>query len=81
MCEFRFRIRDPWGQRVFQALCEAEGYVPYRRKFQRRSTFLVKVTNSAAGQKLFNRYCAIEMHLKRDIREVTERVIRERVKG
>jgi hypothetical protein len=81
MCEFRFRIRDPWGQRVFQALCEAEGYAPYRRKRQRQSTFLVKVPNSAAGRSLFNRYCMIELHLKRELRAVTERVFKERVKA
>jgi hypothetical protein len=80
-CEFTYYIRDPWGGRLFLALCEAEGLKPYRRKYQRRSTFLVQVVDNAAGNALFDRFRAIQKHLRRDLQAATEKVIMERVRA
>jgi hypothetical protein len=79
--EFRFMVRDPWGRQIFAALCLQEGLPPYRRKFLRRSTFLVGLPDIAAARRLMARYRAIEKHLRRDLQAVTERVIMERVRG
>ncbi len=80
-CEFRYSIRDPYGRRVFKAMCEVRGYRMLRRKHQRHTTIRVKVPSAAHGNRLFDEYLEIHSFLQRDLVEVAERVIRERVRA
>lgn len=79
--EMRFSIPDPWGQRLFDALCRRYGLTPYRRPRMKQQTLLVKAPRSFLEKTLWPEFQALHAALQEHLLEVTDRVIREEILG
>lgn len=77
--EYRFRIPDPWGRRLFLALLQRYGIPTYRYRGQRRTTVTARVSRRFVEETLWPEYLQFQRTLQGYLNEVTERVIREAV--
>lgn len=75
--EVRLTVSDEWAQRLFGALCQRYGLVPYRRRGQRRSTVMVEAPPSFVEATLAPLVEALEREVRDHVFAVTDRVIRE----
>lgn len=79
--EMRISIHDPWGQRLFDALCRRYGLVPYRLPRMKQQTLVVKAPRTFLEQTLFPEFQALHAALQEHLLEVTDRIIREEILG
>ena len=79
--EYRFKLRDHWSMQLFEALCRRYGVETYRKKRQRQTTVMVRATRSFVESTLWPEFQEIQMTLRADLSEATNRVIREEVFG
>lgn len=75
--DFQFSIQDPWGRRLFIAMCRKAGLTPFRRHGQRTTTLMVHGTRSFVIDGLWVQFQEADQTLRQFLDEVTERVIRE----
>lgn len=73
--EFRFRIADPWGRRLFLALLRRHGISTYRYRGQRRTTVTARAPRRFVEETLWPEYLEFQRTLHRRLHEVTEHVI------
>ncbi|MFI5402353.1 MAG: hypothetical protein ACHQ1G_05400 [Planctomycetota bacterium] len=71
----RFSIRDPWTRRLFFALLERDGFEALRYPRQQAHTVRVRAP-AAAMDRLWREFRGLSAQLRRELEEVTERVIR-----
>lgn len=79
--EMRISIPDPWGQRLFDALCRRYGLVPYRLPRMKHQTLVVKAPRTFLEKTLFPEFEALHSALQEHLLEVTDRIIREEIFG
>jgi len=79
--DHKFTLPDPWGRRLFLALCRRYGIDPYRRWGQHRQTVMARVSRRFVEETLWPQYEELQSTLASYREEVTGRVIREGVYG
>ena len=79
--EMRISIPDPWGQRLFDALCRRYGLAPYRLPRMKQQTLIVKAPRTFLEKTLFPEFEALHAALQEHLLEVTDRIIREEIFG
>jgi hypothetical protein len=70
----RFSIRDPWARRLFLALLERDGFDAVRYPRQQAHTVRVRAPEPAM-ERLWGEFRALSERLRRELREVTDRLI------
>ena len=73
--EYRFRLGDEWGQRLFLALLRRYGISPYRYRGQRRTTVMARVSRTFVNDTLWPEFEALQATLQEYFDEFTARVI------
>ncbi len=74
--EYQFSIGDPWQRKIFLALLRRYGIQPYRRKGQRRTTVMARVTKKFVDETLWPEYLQFADILSEYLSEVTDRVLK-----
>lgn len=77
--EYRFTLPDAWSKSLFIALLRRYELLPYRYRGQRRTTVMVKATNSFVKETLWPEFVELDETLRRYLTEVTQRVIAEAI--
>ena len=77
--EMQFSMGDTWSRLLFLALCRRYGLEPYRRYRQRYTTVLVRAPRRFIDEVLWPEFKELDEELRKYLREVTLRVIREEV--
>jgi hypothetical protein len=75
--EYRFSMADMWSRRVFLALLRRYEIRPYRRKGQRRTTVMARVSERFVDETLWPEFQALSSTLREHLDEVTRRVVAE----
>lgn len=73
--EYRFSMGDMWSRRVFLALLRRYDIRPYRRKGQRHTTVMAKVSQGFVDETLWPEFEALSSTLSSYLDEVTSRVV------
>jgi hypothetical protein len=73
--EMKFTFQDPWGHRLFLALCRHYDLQPYRYKRQHRTTVQLKVSESFVDETLWPIYNEYYDILYDHLLDVTDEVI------
>lgn len=73
--EHQFSLQDTLSRKVFLALCRRYGIAPYRRRGQRRTTVMAKVSKRFVEETLWPEFEQIAGELRAHLNEVTERII------
>jgi hypothetical protein len=77
--EYRFAIHDPWSRTLLTALLRRYELTPYRYRGQRRTTLMVKVTQTFVDDTLWPEILEADRVLREYLGEVTQRVIADAV--
>lgn len=75
--EYRFSMADMWSRRVFLALLRRYDITPYRRRGQRYTTVMAKVSKAFVDETLWPEFEALSSTLSSYLDEVTSRVVVE----
>lgn len=75
--EYRFSMGDMWSRRVFLALLRRYDIRPYRRKGQRHTTVMAKISQGFVDETLWPEFEALSSTLSSYLDEVTSRVVAE----
>jgi len=70
---------DNWSRSLFVALLQRYGLKPYRRRGQRRTTVMVRVTASFVDQVLWPEFQELNRTLFDHLESVTRRVVDEAI--
>ncbi len=73
--EYRFSMGDMWSRRVFLALLRRYDIQPYRRKGQRHTTVMARVSQGFVDETLWPEFEALSSTLSSYLDEVTSRVV------
>lgn len=73
--EYQFSLSDGWSRKVFVALCRRYGVKPYRKRGQRRTTVMAKLSKSFVEETLWPEFEQIAKELRMHLEEVTDRII------
>ena len=79
--EYRFSIADPWSKTLFLALLRRYDLKPYRYRGQRRTSVMVRVTQSFVNEVLWPEFGQIEKILREHLRAVTQRIVSQAIHG
>jgi hypothetical protein len=79
--EFRFSFADHWHARVFVALLRRYEIRPFRRRGQRQTTVMARVSKRFVDETLWPQYLAFSESLSGYLDEVTNRVIADVLHG
>ena len=79
--EHRFSIGDPWARMLFVALLRRYDLKPFRRHGQRRTSVMVRVTESFVREVLWPEFQQIEKILREHLQAVTQRIISQAIHG
>jgi hypothetical protein len=71
----RFSIRDPWTRKLFFAMLERDGFDALRYPRQQAHTIRVRAP-AEAMDRLWREFRGLSARLRRELEEVTDRVIR-----
>ena len=77
--EYKFSLGDQWSRQLFIALARRYGLSPFRRKGQRYTTVMVKVSQTFVDHTLWPEYCELNKVLSEYIANITDKVIRETI--
>ncbi len=75
--EYKFTLHDMWSRRLLVALMRRYGIRPYRRRRQRHTTVMAKVSVSFVNETLWPEFVELDKALQNHLDEVTDRVIRQ----
>ncbi len=75
--EMKFTFQDPWGHRLFMAICRSYDLQPYRYKGQHRTTVQLNVPEPFVDETLWPMYNEYYEILHEYLMDVTDEVIRE----
>lgn len=76
---YQFSMPDNWSRSLFVALLQRYGLKPYRRRGQRRTTVMVRVTASFVDQVLWPEFQELNRTLFDHLEAVTRRVVDEAI--
>jgi hypothetical protein len=76
---YRYSLPDPWGRKLFLALCRRYGLKPYREPGRRYSTVLVRAPSTFQDKTLWPEFQALREELNAQLEKLTEQVIREAI--
>lgn len=79
--EYQFALPDPWKQQLFLALARRLGLRPYRLPRQRRSTIMIRTTQSMVDQTLWPQFVQLSKILHDYLEESTREIITRAVHG
>ena len=79
--EYKFTLSSSFQVRLFVALARRHGLDPYRRKRQRYTTVMLRVSPRYVDEVLWPEFNALSETLQEYLGEVTDRVIAEAVHG
>ena len=74
--EMKMSLGDTWSVRLFIALCRKHGIRPYRYARQRRTTVMLRVTNTVFDTVLYPEFCDLHDELATYFEETTDHLIR-----
>ena len=77
--EYKFTMSDRFQRRMFTALARKHGLEPYRRKRQRHTTVMLRVSKEFVDGVLWPEFEALSDSLHTYLDQVTDRVISEAV--
>jgi hypothetical protein len=77
--EMQFSMPDPWGLRLFVALCRRYDIRPYRYARQRRTTIMVRAPRGFFQAVVWRQFSDMHAQLWAHFEETTDRLIREAV--
>src|SRR5258708_7003215 len=75
--EYRFSLNDQWSRRLFIALLRRYGITPYRRRGQRRTTVMARVSEKFIMETLWPEFEALQATLQEYFDDFTSRIIAE----
>ena len=78
--EFRFKLVDPWSQRLLLALLRRHGIRTFRKRGQRRDSIMALARRSFVDEVLWPQFREFERELREYFDRSTERII-ERALG
>jgi hypothetical protein len=73
--ELRFTVPDEWSRRLLLAVLRRHGIRPYRKRRQRRTTVMARVSESFARNTIMPEFAALQAELNRHFDAVTSRII------
>jgi hypothetical protein len=79
--EFKISIDDPWQRQLFVALCRRNQIYPYRLPRQRRSTVMIRTTQSMLDRILWPQFLELSKLLHAYLDEATQDIIARSVHG
>ncbi len=79
--EMRFKLPDPWGRKMFIALCRRYGLKPFRYPRMHRQTVVLRAPRSFIDGVLWPEFVEVERVLRAFLGDITEKVISEEVFG
>ena len=79
--EFRFSLTDEWSRRLFIALLRRYDLTPYRRRGQRRTTVMARVSKQFVDETLWPEFQALQATLQDYFDDFTTRIIAEALHG
>ena len=77
--EHRFTMQDGWSKMLLISLLRRYGLKPYRYRRQRRTTVMVKVTESFLREVLWPEFEELNRILREHLDSVTRRIIRQAI--
>jgi len=75
--EMKFTFQDPWGHRLFMAICRHFDLEPYRYKGQHRTTVQLRVPEPFVDETLWPMFSEYYDVLHEYLMDVTDEVIHE----
>jgi hypothetical protein len=75
--EYKFTLADEWSRRLFMALLRRYGLTPYRRRGQRRTTVMARVSKKFVDETLWPEFQALSATLQDYFDDFTSRIIAE----
>lgn len=73
--DYKFSVADDWSVKLFLALLRRYGIQPYRRRGQRRTTLMARVSRRFVDETLWPEFQQLSLVLRRHLDEVTQRII------
>jgi hypothetical protein len=73
--EYKFTVGDGWSAKLFVALCRRYDIAPYRRRGQRHTTIMARVSKRFVAETLWPEFEQLSLVLRKHINELTDRVI------
>jgi hypothetical protein len=77
--ELLYSLPDPWTRKLFCALCRRYGLTPFRERGRRTSTIQVRAPKAFHERTLWPEFLALSAELRKELEELTDRVIREAI--
>lgn len=79
--EMKFSISDVWSRQLFVALFRRYGIRPFRYRRMHRQSIIIRAPKSFVEQVLWPEFEELSAALTTYLSEITEKVIREEVRG
>jgi len=73
--EYKFTVADGWSAKLFLALCRRYDITPYRRRGQRRTTLMARVSRRFVDETLWPEFQQLSAVLRKHLDEMTDRII------
>lgn len=74
--ELKLSLGDIWAVRLFIAICRKHGVEPYRYARQRRTTVMVRVSETFFDQAIYPEFCELQAELVSYFQETTDHLIK-----
>jgi len=75
--EYQFSLADQWSRRLLIALLRRYGLTPYRRRGQRRTTVMARVSKKFVDETLWPEFQALQATLQDYFDDFTSRIVAE----
>ncbi len=75
--EYQFSMADMWSRKVFVSLLRRYGIRPYRRRRQRHTTVMARVSKRFVDETLWPEFQDISETLRSYLSDVTDRVVHQ----
>lgn len=79
--EYRFSLLDPWSRRLFLALLRRYGISPYRKKGQKRTTIMARISQKFVRETLWPEFEALSATMQDYFDAFTSRIIAQALQG
>jgi len=77
--EYQFSMQDEWSKMLFISMLRRYGLKPYRYPRQRRTTVMVRITESFLDEVLWPGFEELNRTLREHLGSVTQRIIRQAI--
>jgi hypothetical protein len=79
--EYRFGMTDGWSKALFIALLRRYDLKPFRYRGQRRTTVMVRVTETFVNEVLWPEFQQLNATLRTHLEAVTQRIVAQAIHG